>query len=185
MKHYTAIALFVATSALFAVLELRGGCPFDVAAEHMQLSSESGHFTIEGVTYNVGVSALLDYMPRTIETPADRLAFAMRGERHPLTVVASVSSSRDALGDPTFTCVRATRGSEVWMARPTTYGTQTSTDGYPPGAPSPPTIEAWRLAVASGPEWRDGDQVRLELFLTVRGKRYVIAFPPFSLMRGG
>lgn len=97
------------------------------------------------------------------------------GGRHPLGVTASISaSSRDALGEPVFTCFRVTRGSETWPRRPTTYGTQTLADGYPPGAQPPTPNEAWRMAVANdGPEWPDGDRIGLELWASVDGRRYV------------
>ena len=58
-------------------------------------------------------------------------------------------------------------------------------DGLPPGAPMPSSVEAWRQAVANdGPEWPDGGQISLELWLTVNGGRYIFVLPPIQLMKG-
>jgi hypothetical protein len=110
----------------------------------------------------------------------------LRGDRHPLTVTASISaSSRDALGDPAFTCFRAIRGGDVWARRPTTHPTQTMADGYPPGAAPPVNNEAWRMASATdGPEWPGGETVSLELWVSANGQQYVFVLPPFALMKG-
>ncbi|HAL28605.1 MAG TPA: hypothetical protein DGB72_08610 [Gemmatimonadetes bacterium] len=143
----------------------------------------SADVMLDGSPFRVGGGAALDYMPRVMTSPLDQL----RADRHPLTITASISaSSRDTLGEPEFTCFRATRGSELWAGRPTTYGTQTLADGYPPGAPPPTNNEAWRSAVLSdGPEWPDGDRIGLELWASVNGRRYVFVLPPFVLMKGG
>ena len=152
-------------------------------ASRIDLGGTSGDVMLEGRPFRVGGSALLDYMPRIVTSPLDQL----RAGGHPLGATASISaSSRDALGDPVFTCFRATRGGEVWALRPTTYGTQTTADGCPPGAKPPTPNEAWRLAVANdGPEWPDGDRIGLELWASVNGRRYVFVLPPFAPMKGG
>jgi hypothetical protein len=159
-------------------------CPADWSgASRVDLGRSSGDVMLDGRPFRVGGLALLDYMPRIATSPLDQL----RAGRHPLTATASISaSSRDALGEPVFTCFRATRGSEAWARRPTTYGTQTLADGYPPGARPPAINEAWRLAVANHrPEWPDGDAIGLELWASVNGQRYVFVVPPFDLMKGG
>jgi hypothetical protein len=163
-------------------------CPTDWSnALRIDLSRSSGDVVLEGRPFRVGGHALLDYMPRSISSPRDFVFEALRGERHPLTVTASISaSSREALGDPAFTCFRVARGGEVWARRPTTYGTQTLADALPPGAPPPAYNEAWRLAVANdGPEWPDGDLISLELWANVDDRPYVFVLPPFALQRGG
>jgi hypothetical protein len=151
-------------------------------AERVNLSASGGYVVLDGREFQVGGSALLDYGLRVVTSPPDQT----RAGRHPLTIVASISaSSRDALGDPAFTCFRVTRGSDVWARRPTTYGTQTMADGYPPGAPSPTPNNAWRMAsISDGPEWGDGDRIELELWASISGRRYVFVLPPFPLMRG-
>jgi hypothetical protein len=159
-------------------------CPADWSdAARIHLSSSSGYVVLDGREFQVGGGALLDYMPRIVTSPIDQA----RAGRHPLSITASISaSSRESLGDPSFTCFRVTRGSEVWARRPTTYGTQTMADGYPPGAPSPSPNNAWRMASTNdGPEWPDGDRIELELWATVSGRHYVFVLPPFALMRGG
>ena len=151
-------------------------------AERVSLSPSGSYVVLDGREFQVGGSALLDYGLHAVTSPLD----LARADRHPLTIVASISaSSRDALGDPAFTCFRVTRGNDVWARRPTTYGTQTMADGYPPGAPSPTPNNAWRMAVINdGPEWRDGDRIELELWAAVSGRRYIFVLTPFSLMRG-
>jgi hypothetical protein len=159
-------------------------CPADWSdATRMHLSSSGGYVVLDGREFQVGGDALLDYMPRIVTSPLDQL----RGNRHPLGITGSIgASSRDALGDPAFTCFRVTRGSEVWARRPTTYGTQTMADGYPPGAPSPTPNNAWRMAsISDGPEWSDGDRIELELWAVVGGRHYVFVLPPIVVMRGG
>ncbi len=159
-------------------------CPADWSdASRINLGDSSGDVLLDGRSFRVGGGALLDYMPRIVTSPLDQL----RANRHPLSVTASISaSSREALGEPVFTCFRATRGSEVWARRPTTYGTQTLANGYPSGAPPPARNEAWRLAVANdGPDWPDGGQISLELWASVNDRRYVFVLPPFALMKGG
>ena len=159
-------------------------CPADWSdASRIDLGQSSGDVMLDGRPFRAGGSALLDYMPRIVTSPLD----ALRAGRHPLGATASISAaSREALGQPVFTCFRATRGSEVWARRPTTYGTQTLADALPPGAPPPAYNEAWRLAVANdGPEWPDGDPIGLELWASVNGRRYVFVIPPFDLMKGG
>lgn len=158
-------------------------CPVDWSdASRIELGGPSADVLLDGRPYRVGGQAALDYMLRVITSPLDQL----RAGRHPLVVTASISApSREALGDPVFTCFRATRGGEVWAGRPTTHGTQTAADGYPPGAPPPARNEAWRQAVANdGPEWPDGDRIGLELWASVNGRRYVFVIPPFALMKG-
>jgi len=163
-------------------------CPTDWSGvARVELAGASGDVILGGRPFRVGGDALLDYMPRALVTPLDRLLYTLRGERHPLTVTASISaSSRDALGDPAFTCFRVTRGSDVWARRPTTFPTQTMADGYPPGAQPPANNEAWRMASATdGPEWPDGGSVSLELWVSANGQHYILVLAPFALMRGG
>lgn len=182
------LVLAVMGSALVVGRTSAGWCPTDWSdTPRMELGASSGDVLLDGRPYRVGGQALLDYMPRALIDPIDHLAYLLRGERHPLSVTATISaSSREALGDPAFTCFRATRGSEIWAGRPTTYPTQTMADGYPPGAPPPANNEAWRLAVHNdGPEWPDGGQISLELWASVNGRHYVFVLPPFALMRGG
>jgi hypothetical protein len=157
-------------------------CPVDwTGAARVDLSG-SGDVVLDGSPFRVGGGAALDYMPRAV-APTDQV----RASQHPLGITATISApSRDALGEPEFTCLRATHGNELWAGRPRTYGTQTLADGDPPGAPLPAINEAWRLAVLSdGPEWLAGDQIGLELWATVHGRRYVFVVPPFALMKGG
>ena len=159
-------------------------CPSDWSdAARLHLGSSGGYVVLDGRDFQVGGGALLDYMPHIVTSPLDQA----RAGRHPLSINASIGAiSRDALGEPVFTCFRVTRGTEVWARRPTTYGTQTMADGYPPGAPSPIPNNAWRMAsVSDGPEWPDGDSIELELWATISGRNYVFVLPPFALMRGG
>jgi hypothetical protein len=159
-------------------------CPSDWSdAARVPLSSSGSYVVLDGREFQVGGGALLDYMPHIVTSPLDQ----SRAGRHPLGINASISAiSRDALGEPVFTCFRVTRGSDVWARRPTTYGIQTMADGYPPGAPSPIPNNAWRMAsINDGPEWPDGDRIDLELWATVGGRLYVFVLPPFALMRGG
>jgi len=182
------VVLVVIGSALLVGQPWTTWCPTDWRdASRVDLGGSSGDVILDGRPYRVGANALLDYMPRALIDPLDFALYRLRGEHHPLTVVATVSaSSRDALGDPAFTCFRVTRGSEIWSRRPTTYPTQTSADGLPPGTPAPANNEAWRLAVANdGPEWPDRGQISLELWASVNGGRYVFVLPPIALMRGG
>lgn len=162
-------------------------CPLDWSgASRIELTAKFADVTLDR-QYRIGGDALLDYGSRVLTTPVDQLVYRIQGERHPLTVIANISAeSRDALGQPEFTCVRATLGSATWSQRPTTHSTQTLADGYPPGAPPPHPNEAWRQAVANdGPEWPAGEPIGLELWLSVRGQRYVVALPPFVLRKGG
>ena len=163
-------------------------CPLDWSgATRVDLGGASGDVVLDGRPYRVGGGALLDYMPRALISPLDQLTYRLRDPGHPLGVHMSISaSSREALGEPVFTCARVSHGGEVWARRPTTYDTQTLADGYPPGAPLPPRNEAWRNAfVSGGPEWPGGESIGLELWATVYGRRYVFVVPPFALMRGG
>lgn len=172
----------------FAVEQLRTSCPRDwSSATRIELNGPSGDVMLDDRPYRVGGSALLDYMPRAVISPLERLTYGLRSPGHPLGVNASISaSSREALGDPVFTCARVTHGSDVWTGRPTTYETQTLADGYPPGAPPPARNEAWRGAYASGgPEWPAGDLISVELWASVNGRNYIFVLPPFTLMRGG
>jgi len=152
-------------------------------APRLHLGDSGGYVVLDGREFQVGGSALLDYMPHIVTSPLDQA----RAGRHPLSINASIgATSRDALGEPVFTCFRVARGSDVWARRPTTYGIQTMADGYPPGAPSTIPNSAWRMAsVNDGPEWPDGDRIELELWATVSGRNYVFVLPPFALMRGG
>lgn len=150
-------------------------CPaFWRDGDRVSISQYGADVTLGARRYRVSGSALLDHMPGG-------------DPQHPVTITASVSaSSREALGDPVFTCVRVARGGEVWARRPTTHATQTMADGYPPGAPSPVPNEAWRLATAGdGPRWQPGDEITLELGLRVDGHGYVLVLPSFPLMKGG
>ncbi|HYU82281.1 MAG TPA: hypothetical protein VFA31_06030 [Candidatus Polarisedimenticolia bacterium] len=177
------VALAVVGTAL-VVAQPWNSCPQDWGnAARLHLGNSGGHVVLDGRDFQVGGGALLDYMPRVVTSPLDQA----RAGRHPLSINASIGAiSRDALGDPVFTCFRVTRGNEVWARRPTSYGIQTMADGYPPGAPSPIPNSAWRMAsLNDGPEWPDGDQIELELWATVGGRNYVFVLPPFALMRGG
>ena len=163
-------------------------CPTDwSSAPRVDLAGSFGDVILGGRPFRVGGGALLDYGLHGLGTPLDRLFYTLRGDHHPLAVTASISaSSRDALGDPAFTCFRAVRGSDVWARRPTTYPTQTMADGYPPGAQPPANNEAWRMASATdGPEWPDGGSVSLELWVSANGQQYIFVLAPFALMRGG
>jgi hypothetical protein len=164
-------------------------CPVDWSdATRVDLVGSSTDVTVDGTVYRVGAFALLDYMPHGFNNRFELWLYQVfHGERHPLTARASVEAiSRDALGSPEFTCFRATHGADVWARRPTTYGTQTMADGYPPGAPSPVPNEAWRQASADdGPEWPAGDLVGLEVWASIRGHHYVFVLPPFALSKGG
>ena len=153
-------------------------CPIRLAPARVELDGPFADVVLEGKAFRVGASALLDYSLRSGPWPSP--------DSHPLGVVATISAvSRDALGEPVFTCVRVTRGGETWARRPVTYGTQTRADGYPPGAPPPVPNEAWRLGVANdGPEWPAGDTVALELWAAVHGRHYLFALPPFPLRKG-
>lgn len=162
-------------------------CPADWSdATRVELAKKFADVTLEGRTYRIGGDAVLDYGLRASVTPLDGILYRLRGEHHPLTVIANISAeSREALAEPVFTCVRAIRGSEIWAERPTTYAIQTLADGYPPGAPPPERNESWRRAVANdGPEWPAGALISIELWLSVRGQDYVIALPPFALTKG-
>lgn len=177
VRSYILIGIVLMTIVGTALVTERlwPGCPPGWGdAQRIELPESAGDVTLDGVLYRVGGRALLDY----------GLGSESRG--HPLTVTADISAgSRDALGDPRFTCLRALHGSEVWAGRPTTYGTQTLADGYPPGAPSPVPNDAWRRALLDGgPEWPAGDEIGLELWLSVRGRNYVFVVPPFVLMKG-
>jgi hypothetical protein len=186
-RGYVVLGLLVLalTGSALVIERVWPWCPADWSdAPRIDLGGPyGGDVMLDGKPFRVAASALLDYMPRMVTSPVDQL----RARRHPLGVTATISaSSRDALGEPVFTCVRVTRGSEVWAGRPMTWGTQTLSDGYPPGAPPPARNEAWRLAVANdGPEWPDGDRIDLELWASVNGRRYVFVLPPFALGRGG
>ena len=178
------VVLCVAGVALLVGGPWKTLCPTDwSSASRISLAASSADVILEGRPFHVGGNALLDYMPRIVTSPFDRL----QAGRHPLTIIATISaSSREALGDPAFTCFRAIRGDETWSRRPTTYPTQTMADGDPPGAQPRTRNDAWRMAVANdGPEWPDGDQISLELWANVDGRPYVFVLPPFALMRGG
>ncbi len=176
------LVLFAIIGSAILIERPWAACPTDWSnAARIDLGSSSD-LTLDGSHFQVGGDAALDYMPRGA-SPFDRL----RGDRHPLTITATIgASSRDALGAAEFTCFRATHGNDLWAGRPTAYGTQTTADGYPPGAPLPTNNEAWRLAVLSdGPEWPAGDQIGLEFWASVHGQRYVFVLPPLALIRGG
>lgn len=148
-------------------------CPADWSdVPRIDLGGSFADVMLDGSAYRVGGSALLDY--------------GLQARRHGLGITASISApSRSALGDPVFTCFRAIRDGETWASRPTTYGTQTMADGYPPGAPLPANNEAWRQArFKDGPEWSAGDRVRLEFWVSTHGKRYVFVVPEFALTKG-
>src|SRR5687768_2515360 len=151
----------------------RPSCPTDWSeAPRVDLGGSFADVMLDGSPYRVGGSALLD--------------FGLQARRHPLGISASISApSRTALGEPVFTCFRAIRDGEVWAGRPTTYGTQTMADGYPPGAQIPANNEAWRQArVDDGPEWSEGDRISLELWASIHGRPYIFVVPTFALMRG-
>lgn len=141
-------------------------------APRVDLGGSFADVMLDGSPYRVGGSALLDY--------------GLQARRHPLGISASISApSRTALGEPVFACFRAFRDGEVWAGRPTTYGTQTMADGYPPGAQLPAHNEAWRQArFNDGPEWSEGDRVSLEFWATIHGRPYVFVVPTFALMKG-
>src|SRR4029079_10099236 len=90
-------------------------CPSDWGnAARLHLGSSGGHVVLDGRDFQVGGGALLDYMPRVVTSPLDQA----RAGRHPLSINASIGTiSRDALGDPVFTCFRAAGETEVWGRR--------------------------------------------------------------------
>jgi len=181
------VILFVIGSALAIGRPWTMWCPTDWSGvSRVDLADSSGDVILGGKPFRVGGGALLDYGLHGLATPLDGLLYTLRGDHHPLTVTASIwAPSRDALGDPAFTCFRAIRGSDVWARRPTTYPTQTMADGYPPGAQPPADNEAWRMASATdGPEWPGGDTVSLELWVSANGQHYIFVLPPFALMKG-
>jgi hypothetical protein len=148
-------------------------CPADWNdAPRIDLGGSFADVMLDGSPYRVGGSALLD--------------FGLQARRHPLGISASISApSRTALGEPVFTCFRAIRDGEVWAGRPTTYGTQTMADGYPPGAKLPANNEAWRQAhLNDGPEWSEGDRIGLEFWARIHGRPYTFVVPTFALMKG-
>jgi hypothetical protein len=177
------VLALVVTAAAIVIEHPWTSCPADWSdAARLPLSSSGAYVVLDGREFQVGGDALLDYMPHAV-MPGQPL----RAESHPLTITGSISaSSRDALGQPEFTCFRVTRGADVWAGRPATYGVQTMADGYPPGAPSPVPNAAWRMAsVNDGPEWPDNGLIELELWASINGRHYVFVLPPFALMRGG
>lgn len=181
-------ALLVVIGIALAVTRPWTTCPTDWrSASRVELRASSGIVLLDGTPFRVRGNALLDYMPRALINPIDLVIYRLRGERHPLAITATIAApSRAELGEPEFTCFRATRGGEVWARRPTTYGTQTMADGDPPGAQPRASNEAWRMALVNdGPEWPDGDQISLELWASVNGRRYVFVLPPIALQRGG
>jgi hypothetical protein len=184
-RRYVVLSLLALTliGSVLAIARPWTACPTDWSdAPRIDLGGSFGDVMLDGRPFRVGGHALLDYMPRVVISPLDRFQAS-----HPLGVTASISaSSREALGEPVFTCFRATHGSEVWARRPTTHGTQTMADGYPPGAQPPAPNVAWRNATSNdGPEWPDRDQITLELWASISGRRYVFVLPPFALMKGG
>jgi len=119
-------------------------CPSDWSdAARVHLGASGGYVVLDGQEFQVGGNALLDYMPRLVTSPLDQA----RAGRHPLGVTASISaSSRDALGDPAFTCFRVTRGSEAGHAvpRPTERRPGPMDTLRVRRRPFPITLGAWR-----------------------------------------
>lgn len=182
------IAVGVVTTTV-VLLSLRAPCPGDPAATRVELgrSADAG-IDVDGHSYRVSASALLDYMPRSYPVPPSYSGpLKSQAVRHPLQIIATISAgSISDLGEPIVTCFRATRGTDVWSGRATTHGIQTAADGYPPGAPSPVPNRAWRLATSSdGPEWSESDSVTIEIWATIRGRPYVFVLTEPSLMKGG
>lgn len=181
-RHLRRYALFAIAAVLIAAVAVvitraDSSCPSDWSdAQRIEMTGGAAAFTLDGIRYEVSASAMLDYMPHS-GPPSG----------HPLSVVAHIgANSREALGDPQFTCVRVTHGEDAWARRPSTYEVRTLADGYPPGAPSPIPNPAGRMgARGDGPEWPAGDLIGLEVWVTVRGHHYTIVAPPFPLMKGG
>jgi hypothetical protein len=125
--------------------------------------------------YGVGGQALLDYMPTVESGPLRRLGPVP----HPLVVTLGISAgTRGDLESAEFTCVRVTHGGETWSRRPQNYGIESPQWDLP--GPS------GRLAAAgSGPEWPAGDEIRMEAWLAIGTRHYIVEFPPFVLMKGG
>lgn len=178
LRRYALLAVAAVLIAAVAVVWTRvdASCPSDWSdAQRIEMTGGAAAFTLDGTRYEVSASALLDYMPHS-GPPSG----------HPLSVVAHIgANSREALGDPQFTCVRVTHGEEVWARRPSTYEVTTLADGYPPGAPSPVPNPAGRMSArGDGPEWPAGDLIGLEVWVSVRGQHYTFVAPPFPLMKG-
>ncbi|HUQ41017.1 MAG TPA: hypothetical protein VM052_00800 [Candidatus Limnocylindrales bacterium] len=188
-RLFASVVIVAVVVSALGIVQPWSWCPTDWRnATRVDVQGSFADVTVEGTVYRVGASALLDYMPRGFTSPFDLWLYeTFHAERHGLGINASISAiSRDALGTPEVTCFRAVRGNEVWSRRPTTYQVQTAADGYPPGAASPVPNEAWRQAQANdGPAWPDGETIRLEVWVDIRGHPYIFAIPPFALMRGG
>ena len=182
-----AVVMLTLIGGAFAIVQPWSGCPSDwTDASRIELPSSAGDVMLDGKPFRVGGHALLDDMPRIVDTPLERLRYQMRGERHPLGITASISApSRMTLGEPVFTCFRVTRDGAAWASRPTTHGVQQLSDGDPPGAQPRANNDAWRMASATdGPEWQAGDRIDLELWARVNGRHYIFVVPPFELMKG-
>lgn len=173
----------IAALLITVVVSDRTPCPsISTRFSRIQLADATADVVLEGGSYTVSARALLDQDPVTTS-----LSYRPpEAPRHRLTISATISAqSREALGQPEIVCIRATQGADAWSQRPTTYPTQTMADGYPPGAPSPSPNVAWRRAIVrNGPMWQAGSKVDLELWLTLRGRRYIVDLPPVVLVEG-
>jgi hypothetical protein len=152
-------------------------CPLDWSgAQRVDVTNpySSADLIVNGRTFRVGGSALLDYMPRGFSGPLVRLGPAP----HPLNVNLSVSGpTRADLEGAAVTCVRATHGAESWSRRPQNYEIQ-SPQWDAPG-------DSWRNASAQeGPDWPAGDAIGLEAWVIIAGHRFVLVYAPFELMKG-
>lgn len=179
-----AIVAVVAAVAILAsvAMTLSTDCPSDPAVvSRIQIVSTTADVVLEGRPYRFSANAFLEHGG----TGAPSADTSPDANRYELAVNATISApSRDALGQPEFTCLRAVQGTEVWSRRPMTYSTQTMADGYPPGAPAPSPNEAWRRAsVRNGPTWSAGSVIDLELWITVRSRHYVVTVPSVMLVK--
>jgi hypothetical protein len=178
-QAFVAVLVLGFGTLLLAASRLPEACPFElIPAQKVEIATPFGSadLQVDGRGYRVGGSgAMLDYMPRVDSGPLARLG----PQPHPMGTTMSISAlTRGDLENVAFTCVRATRGAEVWARRPSNYDIQ-SPQWDAPG-------ESWRMAAANGgPEWPAGDPVALEISVVIRGHRFVLAYPPVALLKGG
>jgi hypothetical protein len=165
------IAMLVAYVGVGVAFELARtanvACPSDWSNVR-RVSVENGRHGLgaEGPG-TIGISALLDYMPHP------SVPFGRSGQAHPLVALVTVSSNEEELRRTTVECIRIRHGDDVWARRPMMQPAQVSDSG------------AWRQAIADdGPEWRTGDTIAAEAWVTFMGRRYVFDFGAFPLQRG-
>lgn len=122
------------------------------------------------VPYRVHVDVGRDFAPKVFP----RLSFS----QHPMDAILSISAATPGeMSDVSVSCVHVSRGAETWSRRPLAYDVTTS--------PGNPSAGAWRVFLAAdGPEWGVGEEVNVEIWLAVNGKRYIVALGPFTLYRG-